>query len=93
MSKSTMEQTLDSIKLSDCPFCGASGILEEYTEENSGNLGVGTNQILMVSHKKTFYRPKCSECDCKLDNGWKNIADAAKAWNNRKSVVLFLAES
>jgi len=78
-------QTLAPVSLLACPFCGAPGMVEEYAEERGGNLGAGTNQSLPWSSVKTWYRPKCSRCDCKLDNGWSKAADAAKEWNDRRA--------
>ena len=80
------EQSLVPVDMLACPFCGARGRVEEYTEERVVNLGAGTNQSLPWSVTKTWFRPRCSRCDCLLDNGWSLAAAAVKDWNDRRAV-------
>jgi len=75
------------MNLRECPFCGAAGEIEEFQETINYDLGSGTNISLPWSKTKTWYRPKCSLCDCKLDNGWKTPHGAVKDWNDRRAKV------
>ena len=75
------------MKMMECPFCGSNGEIETITEEKTGEIGAGTNISLPWSHRKTWFRPKCSKCDCVIDNGFSTPAGAAKEWNDRRSAT------
>jgi hypothetical protein len=72
----------------ECPFCGSVGEIEQFIEESSGNLGTGTNITLPWSRTKIWYRPKCSKCDCVVDNGFSTPEGATKEWNDRRTVAI-----
>ena len=71
------------MELLKCPFCGSDGEIVEFTEERSGDLGNGTNISLPWSNSKKWFHPKCSKCECLIDNGFRTPEGAAKEWNYR----------
>jgi len=79
---------MKNLHMKECPFCGSEGEVVELTEEKTGNLGNGTNVSLPWSHVKKWFRPKCSKCECAIDNGFSTPEGAAKEWNDRRSKAI-----
>ena len=65
-----------------CPFCGRDAIIYEWDATQSGELVSG--QQLIYSTMRHLYQPRCSSCECKLDNGWYEKDDAIEEWNRRQ---------
>jgi len=71
-----------------CPFCGEKGEVIEMSSELSGNLGNGTNISLPWSNTRKWYQPKCSKCECIINNGFSTTGGAIKEWNDRRSPAI-----
>jgi hypothetical protein len=68
--------------LKACPFCGESAVIVSWNEDNECNLR-GGGMMVPIYSRRTYYQPKCSKCECKLNNGWTSAAQAALEWNTR----------
>ena len=60
----------DTSAMLPCPFCGRDAIIYEWDE--------------LYSTMRHLYQPRCSSCECKLDNGWYEKDDAIEEWNRRQ---------
>ena len=45
-------------------------------------------EVIKSAEGRTWYQPKCSRCDCIIDNGFRTEEGAAKEWNDRRSKAL-----